>query len=132
MSKYLGFFPLCDKVNEGLWPVWDKTGTSFLNKSAIDVISCHVIGRSDTLCDNNLLLGVQSVFKIILICLFIFFISLFYKTKPSLDSSDKTAWLLQDIFSHVPSGERGGTMGPVIEVKYELVSIEDWLVNQAI
>lgn len=88
----------------------------FLNDSAIDAISLPYV---------------QSVFQIILKCLFILFISLFYKTKPSLDRSDKTAWLLQDICSQVPSGERDGTMGPVIEMKCELVSVEDWMVNQA-
>jgi len=35
------------------------------------------------------------------------------------------------ICSQVPSGERGGTLGPVIEMKCELVSVEDWMVNQA-
>jgi hypothetical protein len=74
---------------------------------------------------------VQSIFKIILICLFILFISLFYKTKPSLDRSDKAAWLLQDICSHVSSGERDGTKRPAIQMKGELVIIEDWLVNEA-
>jgi hypothetical protein len=88
----------------------------FLKESVIDAISLPYV---------------QSVFKIILMCLFIIFISLFYKTKHSLDRSDKTGWLLQDICSHVPSGERDGTMGSVIEMKCELVSIEDWLVNQA-
>jgi len=29
VSEYLGFFPLCEKVNEGLWSVYDTTGTSF-------------------------------------------------------------------------------------------------------
>ena len=88
----------------------------FLNESAVDAISLPYV---------------QSVFKIVLICLFILIISLFYKTKTSLGRSDKINWLLQDIFSHVPSGERDGTMGPVIEMKYDLVSIEDWLANQA-
>ena len=48
----------------------------FLKESAVDAISLSYV---------------HSVFKFFLKCLFILLISLFYKTSPSLDRSDKTA-----------------------------------------